>query len=152
MNDYFCELGHNLNLNFDDNIDFERYVPVRDFESVNDFEPATLPEIKDILFEFDDLSSGCDEVLASLFKKFFNIVCYLILHIILCNRSLARGMFPNRLMLALVVFIFKAGDPTLLNYCPISLLNAEVGSSALHVAVAELHFRQCSGSAHHIFK
>ena len=71
MNDYFCEVGHNPNLNFDDNIDFERYLPARDFEGFNDFEPATLPEIKDILFEFDDLSSGCDEVLASVFNKNF---------------------------------------------------------------------------------
>ena len=57
-----------------------------------------------------------------MFKKKFDIVGNLILHI--CNRSLAGGVFPNRLLLALVVFIFKAGDPTLLtNYRPISLLN-----------------------------
>ena len=80
------------------------------------------PETKNVLFEFHDLSSGCDEVLASVFKKIFDIVSNLILHI--CNRSLAVGVFPNRLMLALIVFIFKAGDPTLLtNYRPISLLN-----------------------------
>ena len=45
LNDYFCEVGHNL--------------PVRDFECFSDFEPATLPEINDKLFRFDDLSSGC---------------------------------------------------------------------------------------------
>ena len=56
-------MGHNFNLKLDDNIDYERYLPVRDFECFSDFEPATLPEIEDILFEFDDLSSGCDEVL-----------------------------------------------------------------------------------------
>ena len=56
----FVKWGHNLNLNFDDNIDFDWYLPVRDFECFNDFEPATLPEIKNILFEYDDLSSGCD--------------------------------------------------------------------------------------------
>ena len=121
LNDYFCEVGHNLNLNFDDNIDFERYWPVRDFECFNDFEPTTLPEMKDILFKFDDLSSGCEEVSASVFKKKFNIVGNLILHI--CNHGLAAGVFPNRLMLSLVIFIFKASDPTLLaNYRPISLL------------------------------
>ena len=59
-------MGHNLNLNFDGNIDYERYLPVNDFECFNEFEPATLPEIKDILCEFDDLSSGCDKVLAGL--------------------------------------------------------------------------------------
>ena len=38
--------------------------------------------------------------------------------------SLAGRVFLNHLMLALVVFIFKAGDPTLLtSYRPISLLN-----------------------------
>ena len=95
-----------------DNIDFERYLPVRDFECFSDLEPATLPEIKDILFEFGDLSSGCDEVLASVFKKYFESVSNLNLHI--CNRSLAKGVFNNRLMLALAVFTFKAGDPTLL--------------------------------------
>ena len=29
------------------------YLPVRDYECFNDFESATFPEIKDILFEFD---------------------------------------------------------------------------------------------------
>ena len=48
LNDYFCEVGHDLNLNFDCNIDFERYLLVRDFECFNDFEPATLPEMKDL--------------------------------------------------------------------------------------------------------
>ena len=108
MNDYLCEVGHNLNINFNDNIDFEWYLPVRGFECFNDIELAPLPVIKDILFEFDDLSSGCDEVLVSVFKKHFYIVDNLILHI--CNRSSAGGVFPNRLMLALVVFIFKTGD------------------------------------------
>ena len=115
LHDYFCEVRHNLKLNFDDNIDFQRYLPVMDSECLSDFEPATLPEINDILFEFDYLSSGCDEVLASVFKKIFDIGGNLILHI--CNRSLGWGVFPNRLMLAVVVFIFKAGDPT--NYRPI---------------------------------
>ena len=65
---------------------------------------ATLLEINYILFEFDDLSCGCDEVLASAFKKIFDI--------------------DNRLILALVAFIFKAGDPSLLtNYRPILSLN-----------------------------
>ena len=36
--------------------------------------------------------------------------------------------------------------------CILSNLQAEVGSSALHVAVAALHLRQCSGSARYIFK
>ena len=48
-----------------------------------------MSEIKDILFEFDDLSSGHDEVSASVFKIFFDIVGNLILHI--GNRSLAGG-------------------------------------------------------------
>ena len=112
LNEYFCEVGHNLNLNFDDIIHFERYLPVRNFECFNDFEPANLPEIKDILFEFDDLSSRCDEILAFVFNKKFDIVGNLILHI--CNRRLTGGVFPNRLMSALVVLIFKASDPTLL--------------------------------------
>ena len=90
-------MGHNLNVNFDANIDFEWYLPVRDFQRFIDLESATLPEMKNILFEFDDLTSGCDEALASVFKKFFDIVGNLILHI--CNHSLAGGVFPNRLRL-----------------------------------------------------
>ena len=35
LNDYVSEVGHNLNLNFDDNIDFEQYLPVRGFECFN---------------------------------------------------------------------------------------------------------------------
>ena len=105
MNDYFSEVGHNLIPNFDDNIYFQKYLPVRDFECFDDIEPVSLNEIKDILFEFDDLMSRCDEVFV-------------------CNHSLAGGVFPNRLMLASVVFIFKVGDPTFLkNYRPISSLN-----------------------------
>ena len=46
----------------------------------------------------------------------------LILHIY--NRSLDGGVFPNRPMLALVVFIFKAGDPTLImNYRPANVIS-----------------------------
>ena len=91
LNGYFCEVSHNLDLKFDDNIDFEQYWPIRDFKYFNYFEPATLPEIKDEIFKFDDLSSGCDEVLASVFKNFFDIVGNLIF--LICNRSLAGGCF-----------------------------------------------------------
>ena len=87
----FCEVRHNLDLNFGNNIDFERYLPVRNLECFDDIEPATLPEIKDIQFEFDDLSSGCDEVSSYVFKKIFDIVGNLILHI--RNRSLAGEYF-----------------------------------------------------------
>ena len=62
--------------------------------------------MKDIQLEFDDLSGECDVVLASVFKKLFDIVGNLILHIL--NLSLAGGVFSNRLMLALVVFIFQS--------------------------------------------
>ena len=69
-------MGYNLKQNFNDNIDFERYLPVRDFECFNDFEPASFPEIKDILFEFHDLSSGCDEVLRLCSRK--NLILWVI--------------------------------------------------------------------------
>ena len=74
------------------------------------------------MFEFDDISSGCVGVLASVFKKNFDIVGNLIS--VIWNRSSAGGVFLNRLMLAFYVFILKACDPTLLtNNRPILLLN-----------------------------
>ena len=53
-----------------------------------------------MIYEVDVMRS-----LASVFKIFFDIVGNQILHI--CNRSLTRGVFPNRLMLSLVIFILE---------------------------------------------
>ena len=65
---------------------------------------------------------GCDELPAKFFKDNFAILGNVILD--MCNSSLSTGTFPDDLMIAMVIFLYKANSLLLWeNYKPISLLN-----------------------------
>ena len=75
-----------------------------------------------ILWQFDENCKGSDGVPAGIFIGHFDVIDKVLTST--CNASLSGGKFPDKLMLALVIFLQKAGDLTeLTNYRPISLLN-----------------------------
>ena len=82
---------------------------------------VTCEEIKGVIHSLNNTSSGWDEIPTFLVKKcvdsFIEPLTYLV------NFSISEGIFPSELKLAIVVPIFKSGDPSLItNYRPISVL------------------------------
>ena len=68
-------------------------------------------------------SPGYDGILISVIKDNLDSLLDAIVYI--CNLSLQTGVFPQKLMIAVVVVIFKSGDFQILeNYRPISILVA----------------------------
>ena len=70
----------------------------------------------------NDSSPGYDGIPGKVIKATSDILAPIITH--LCNQSLATGVFPNSLKIAVVRPIFKSGiDTDINNYRPISNLN-----------------------------
>lgn len=86
--------------------------------------PVTSREIVEIVGKFKNkMSSGDDEIPTKIVKKIIEYIAEPLTHII--NNSLKNGIFPDKLKTALVVPIYKKGDPSSLeNYRPISILSA----------------------------
>ena len=79
-----------------------------------------------IIKSFKSTSSlGYDEVLISVIKD--NLDSLLDAIVFICNLSLQTGVFPPKLVIAVVVAIFMSGDYQILeNYRPISILYSSI--------------------------
>ena len=83
--------------------------------------PVTEEEICTIISGLRDSAAGWDEIPAKILKRCMQFIVVPITHV--CNLSLFNGIFPSELKTAMIVPIFKAGDPTLVNnYRPVSVL------------------------------
>ena len=103
-------------------IDFKRFLPPIRCNYFAEFEPTTTEEIYSIMKDFDDYSKGSDDLYAFIYKRNYGIFVNIITRIY--NSSLSTGVFPDALMLAKLISLFKANDPDVDgNYRPISLLN-----------------------------
>ena len=121
-NKYFCSIGERLASVFQTNDDRLRYLQ-RTANSFFSFSLVTEEEIKSIVLQSKNSSPGIDELPMLLFKEnrdsLANIIAYI------CNESSSQGVFPEKLAVALVTFIYKKGDWTHIeSYRSISILNA----------------------------
>ena len=73
-----------------------------------------------VIYSLNNSSAGYDEMPASILKKCIDEYITLITYLV--NLSIGQGTFPNELILAKVIPIFKSGNQQLIsNYRPISL-------------------------------
>ena len=85
-------------------------------------EPVEPDELLKLITSLNNKSAGPDNVGPALLKDISPIILHPLLHII--NLSFSTSMVPDKLKLARVIPVFKAGDGRLpLNYRPISLLS-----------------------------
>ena len=121
FNDFFTSIGGDLSMNHVDVPNFEMYLPRVQNNVSFTVTPVSEEEIQNILSCLKDKAAGYDDLPAFIFREnshiFSNILCRL------CNLSMQTGKFPEKLKLAKVTCLFKAGDPKLLgNYRPLSVL------------------------------
>ena len=122
FNEYFSYVGAELASHFEPSDDFLDYLPRYDNIrfTVN---PVTVEDVSRVLLSLSDSSPGHDGLPMHIFKD--NITSLVGILTFLCNLSFSSGVFPDKLMIARVVCIFKKGDPKdVSNYRPISVLSA----------------------------
>ena len=125
FNQYFSSVGPNFDKVIPQNHPhFNSFLSDLNLENLT-FNPTNVSEIQEILSSFSNpsKSSGYDEIPTFLLKKVTNMVSKPLS--ILINKSLASGIFPNKLKIAKIIPIFKSGDPSSFsNYRPVSILPA----------------------------
>ena len=82
---------------------------------------VTQEEVRKIITELKNGSSGWDQISAKIFKS--TVDAYLIPFTHICNLSIISGIFPDEMKLARVIPLYKTDDPLLFsNYRPVSVL------------------------------
>ena len=103
-NKYFCSIGEQLASVFQTNDDHLRYIQ-RTVHSLFSFSPVTEEKIKSIIFHLKNSSPGIDDLPMLLFKENIDTLANIIAYI--CNESFSQGVFPEKLAVALVTFIYE---------------------------------------------
>ena len=101
----------------------------------------TKDDVNNIIRSLKSTSSpGYDRIPIGVIKDSLDSLLDAIIYI--CNLSLETGVFPKKLMIAVVVAIFKSGDSQILeSYRPISFL----------VALSKILEKNCSSSNSKLF-
>ena len=123
LNEYFANIGGRLADAFDPCTSSDNYLRYLGEPSLDDFkfEPVSEDTMRSIVFSLKSSSSGYDEMPIEVYKEYFHLLGPLITKI--CNGSLLTGKFPDKLSIAKVKCLFKAGSRKLIsNYRPISIL------------------------------
>lgn len=131
INQYFCNIGKNLasqilNTTSTDENALADIINQSTSESDNTLalNPTNNDEISHTIRQLKP-SHSCshDKISSTILKTIEPFIIQPLVHII--NLSLIKGVFPNKLKLALVQPIFKTGTPTdITNYRPISILSS----------------------------
>ena len=127
FNEYFTQIGPRLAENIDiaNKRSYESYLG-NPCEVEFNFTRTTSEEIVEIISKMKPKSSSdLDSISCRLMKDISDIIAIPLTSLI--NQSLQFGIFPDKLKIAIVVPIFKAGkdniDSYVHNYRPISLLS-----------------------------
>ena len=122
FNDYFANIGPMMASTFIQDDSFAEYLN----DQIHDrfvFSQVTVTENSDLIASFKSSSPGYDEISMNIFKDNMHHLCEIITYI--CNLSFQEGVFPKRLMIAIVTCIFKSAVPHIYkNYRSISILVA----------------------------
>ena len=122
-NEYFTNIGASLDENFDDSTDYMSYMRNIQINNSFVFSPVTKEEIVAILKGLKSSSPGHDSIPMRVYKDNVDILGDTILDI--SNKCLSQGIFPDRMKIAKVTPVFKAGDKNRIgNYRPISVLGS----------------------------
>ena len=122
FNNFFVNIAENLAQNMPLSNDCPYTVVRRNPLPPITLEPVTQEECAEIIRTLKQTKQNIDHISVKMFQKyhhsFLNCLCDLI------NFSLSAGIFPEVFKHAIVVPIFKKGDPCILsNYRPIALLS-----------------------------
>ena len=80
-----------------------------------------LDEVKLIIGNLKDGSSGWDEISSRIVKTTYDSFLLPLTHVM--NISIQKGVFPNEMKIAKVIPLFKSGDSMIMsNYRPVSVL------------------------------
>ena len=121
FNNFFVEIGPKINASVHTNdCDPLSFIPPNSNSIF--MIPTDEHEVKTIIAEMRQTSSGEDELSVSIIKALSQPLSKPLAHVI--NLSMTQGRFPNKLKSAIVIPIFKKGDSTHAeNYRPISILS-----------------------------
>ena len=122
FNRYFANIDPSLAEKFEPDIGFLEYLT----DEINyhfSFSPITVTEIPHLISSAKLSAPGYDDVPMKLFKD--NVLYLADIVTYICNLSFQTGLYPKRLMLAIITCIFKSGDPHYHNnYRFISIISA----------------------------
>ena len=121
FNTFFTNIGAELAKNIPNaSRPFESYIKKVDTTMPTD--SLTINEVKEAFFSLKiNKSPGCDEISFNVIKNCFSELNIPLKY--LFDKSLEIGIFPDKLKIARVIPLYKAGDPAnISNYRPISVL------------------------------
>ena len=139
FNSFFSTIGENLQQNFTGHPQEALYLfgePCRN--KIEQFQTTNSEELIKIIQNMKNVGHGVDNINAKIFKLTFMTIIEQIVHFI--NLCLVQGKFPNRLKVAIVKPIFKAGNRgDFTNYRPISILPyiSKILEKVIHVRVMD---------------
>ena len=122
FNDFFCNIAPKLDADIpQSNTDPTSYLNNISPSSPFHFQPTSPHEVQCIIASLNNCGAGNDGISTKLLKRISATIAPHLSH--LFNLCLSQGIFPANLKNAIIVPIFKSGDPfSFNNYRPISLL------------------------------
>ena len=121
FNSFFINIGPSLA----EKIKPSDFTPLSFMKTRNDnsmsLKPVIIDEVKSIIDNLKDGSSGWDEISSRIVKSTYQSFLVPLTHIM--NISILHGVFPNEMKIAKVIPLFKSGDVMIMsNYRPVSVL------------------------------
>lgn len=122
FNDCFTTIGEKLQESIPQSgIDPLSYINHTNQETLSYLEPTNNEEISIVIKQMNNVGAGVDGINAKIFKGTYFAILRHIVHFM--NLCLGRGVFPEKLKIAVIKPVYKAGKKNICgNYRPISML------------------------------
>lgn len=125
FNNYFTSIGEQMaqKIVINPNDDINKFETLKRSQRTFFLNPTNETEIENLINSFsNNTASGFDKISAFLLKKLSHVVSPILSNIF--NLCMSQGIYPDKLKIARVTPVFKAGSPSLFNnYRPISVLS-----------------------------